>query len=67
MVIEKNDKEILIRLEPDFNTDGLQEFIEYLNFRELKSQSKINKQQLEELSNEVKSNWWSQNKSKYIE
>lgn len=67
MVIEKNDKEILIRLEPDFNTDGLQEFIEYLNFRELKSQSKINKQQLEELSNEVKSNWWSKNKSKYIE
>ena len=66
MQIERTNKEILIRLSPGTDLVGLQRILDYLRFREIASKSKASQKQIDELSAEFKTSWWSENKSRFV-
>ena len=54
MIIEKSKKEILVRLSPTTNTSDLQDLLDFLNYKELVSKSKVKQSDIDELSKQVK-------------
>ncbi|NGM60405.1 hypothetical protein G5B30_00610 [Sphingobacterium sp. SGG-5] len=66
MVIERTDKEVIIRLPSYVNTDGLQRLIDYLTYTEATAQSKAKQADVDKLAEEVKSGWWKQNRKRFI-
>lgn len=66
MQIERTKKEILIRLSSGTDLVGLQRILDYLKFREIASKSKASQKQIDELSSESKSSWWTKNKSRFV-
>lgn len=66
MLIERNKKEIIIRLPASVNTTGLQSLVDYLTYKEATSESKVKQSDVDELSNEVKKGWWAKNRSRLV-
>lgn len=66
MQIERINNEILIRLPGSTDTIGLQRLLDFLKFKEITSKSKATADQIDELTNESKSDWWSKNKQRFI-
>lgn len=67
MQVERINNEILIRLSGSTDTIGLQRLLDFLKFKEITSKSKASDDQIEEVSNESKREWWSKNKERFIE
>jgi hypothetical protein len=40
--------------------------VDYLSFLNITSRSKATSEEIEELTEEIKSNWWKENKEKYL-
>jgi hypothetical protein len=66
MVIEKNLNEIIIRLPSNFDTTYLQEFLDYLTYKEIISKSEATQEDIDKLADEIKSFWWEENKQRFI-
>ncbi len=66
MVIERTDKEILIRIPASTDIVGVQRLIDYLKFREIASKSQATQDQIDELARESKAEWWKRNKKRFL-
>ncbi len=55
MIIERNNKEVIIRLPASVDTEDLQDFIDYARFKELTSKSTANQEEIDELASEIRS------------
>ena len=66
MVIERTNKEVIIRLPSYVNTDGLQRLVDYLTYKEATAKSKAKQSEVDSLANEVKKGWWAKNRSRLI-
>ncbi len=66
MVIERNNKEVIIKLPASVNTDDLQDFIDYARYKELTSNSKASQKGIDELSTKINRNWWAENRKRSI-
>ncbi len=66
MIIERTEKEIIIRIPSYVTTDGLQNLVDYLTYKEATSKSKASQNDVDLLSKEVKKGWWKENKSRLI-
>ena len=66
MVIERQDQNIIIKTDTGINMTAVQKLIDYVNVLEINAQNKGAEQQAEELANEVNSNWWRDNKNKFL-
>jgi hypothetical protein len=66
MIIERNSKEVIIRLPAYENTDGLQSLIEYLSYKEATAKSKAKQSDIDALAKDVKKGWWAKNRGKFI-
>jgi hypothetical protein len=66
MIIERNNKEVIIRIPASVNTDDLQDFIDYARYKELTSKSTATQQDVDELADEINRNWWNENKDRFI-
>jgi hypothetical protein len=66
MQVERINNEILIRLSGSTDTIGLQRLLDFLKFKEITSKSKATEDQIDEIANESKSDWWSKNKERFI-
>jgi len=53
MIIERNKKEILVRLSAQTNTSDLQDMLDFLEYKELVSKSKATKTEIEEITKQV--------------
>lgn len=53
MIIERTNKEILVRLSLQTNTSDLQDMLDYLEYKELVSKSKAKQSDIDELAKEV--------------
>jgi hypothetical protein len=53
MIVERNKKEILVRLSPQTNTSDLQDMLDYLEYKELVSKSKAKKSDIDKLAAKV--------------
>ena len=66
MTIERTTSEIILRLPASLDTASLQKIIEYLKYKEASKTSQATEKQANDLANESKSNWWIENKAKFI-
>ena len=66
MIIERTNKEVIIRLPSTVNTKGLQSLIDYLTYKEATAKSKATQSDIDKLAKEVKKGWWANNRSKFI-
>lgn len=57
VTIERTDKEFVIKLPLDVNPIDIQQILEYFEFVDVVSRSKATKEDIDELSKEVKSGW----------
>lgn len=66
MLIERTNKEVIIRLSASVDTTDLQRLIDYLTYKEATANSKATQEQVDKLSKEVKKDWWKSNRSRLI-
>ncbi len=50
MIVERTNKEIVVRLSPQTNTSDLQDMLDYLEYKELVSKSKAKQSDIDELA-----------------
>jgi thioredoxin-related protein len=66
MVIERTKNEVIIRLPSYIDTEGLQNLINYLTYKEATDKSQAKQADVDKLAKEVKKGWWSKNKRRLI-
>lgn len=66
MLIERTNKEVIIRLPSYVDTEGLQRLVDYLSYKEATSRSKAKQTDVDKLAKEVKKGWWKKNRSRFI-
>jgi hypothetical protein len=66
MVIEKNQNEIVIRVPNNFETEYLQKLLDYLSYKDTIAKSNATDQDINQLSEEIKGDWWQANKANFI-
>ena len=66
MLIERTNKEVIIRLPASVDTTDLQRIIDYLTYKEATANSKATQEQVDKLSKEIKKDWWKSNRSRLI-
>ena len=62
MLIERTDKEIIIRLPSSVDTNGIQRLLDFLRYKEVTSKSKAKQNDIDKLAREVNKEWWKKNK-----
>jgi hypothetical protein len=66
VLVERTNKEIIIRLPATVNIDDLQEFINYARYKELTSNISVEQDEVDKLANEINETWWQLNKDRFI-
>ncbi len=66
MVIERTKNEVIIRLASYVDTEGLQNLINYLIYKEATDKSQAKQADVDKLAKEVKKGWWRKNKRRFI-
>ena len=66
MVIERNNKEVIIRLPACVNTEGLQTSIDYLSYKEGTAKSKAKPSLVDALAKDVEKGWWANNRERFV-
>jgi hypothetical protein len=66
MIIERTNKEVIIRLPSYVNTNGLQRLVDYLTYKEATAKSKAKQSDVDALVAEVKNGWWKKNRSRFV-
>ena len=65
MLIERTNKEVIIRLPASVDTEDLQDILNYSRYTELTSRFKISQKEVDKLANEVNASWWAKNKKRF--
>ena len=66
MVIERTKNEVIIRLPSHIDTEGLQNIINYLTYKEATEKSQAKQSDVDKLAKEIKRGWWSKNRRRFI-
>jgi hypothetical protein len=66
MVIERTKNEVIIRLPSDMDTEGLQNIINYLTYKEATDKSQARQEDVDKLVRDIKKGWWSKNRRRFI-
>lgn len=66
MIIERTEKEILIKIPASVDTEDLQDLVDYIRYKELTSGIRVNQDTIDKLANELNAGWWERNKHRWI-
>ncbi|MEQ8905364.1 hypothetical protein [Ekhidna sp.] len=66
MNIEQTKDEILIRVPKSTDLNGVERLLEFIRFREIASKSNATDDQIDELANQSKNQWWDRNKDRFV-
>jgi predicted trehalose synthase len=66
MIIERTDKEILIRIPSSVDVEGAQRIIDYIRYQEITSKSKATQEAVDKLAADVNRDWWEKNKDTFL-
>lgn len=66
MVIERTKNEVIIRLPSYIDTEGLQNIITYLIYKEATDKSQAKQEEVDKLAKEVKKGRWNKNRRQFI-
>ncbi len=67
MIIEKTIDEFVIRFPISKDMKNIQDFIDYLRYKELTANYAAEQSEVDELAREINKKWWESNKSKFNE
>lgn len=65
MVIERDNNNILIKMDGSINMKPVQKLIDYLNLMESVSKNQGTEEQAAELARESEKQWWNENKHRF--
>lgn len=57
MIIERTKKEVIIRIPANIDTDDLQDFVNYIRYKELTSKFKVSQKEVDSIVSDVKKDW----------
>ncbi len=66
MLIERTNKEVIIRLPSYVDTEGVQRLVDYLSYKEATAKSAAKQADVDKLAKEVKKGWWAKNKARFV-
>lgn len=66
MTIERGKNEMIIRIPDNLQFEFLQDIIDYITVKSIIAKSQAKEEDIEDLSEEIKSKWWEKNKKKFI-
>ncbi len=66
MIIERTDKEIVIRIPNTLDSESAQRIIDYIRYQEATSNSKAKQSDIDKLAEEVNRDWWQKNKDTFL-
>lgn len=66
MIIERTDKEILIRIPNTVDIEGAQRIIDYIRYQEVTAKSKAKQEDVDKLADEINRDWWNMNKGTFL-
>ncbi|GAJ19299.1 unnamed protein product [marine sediment metagenome] len=66
MLIERTNNEIIIRISAMVDTDDLQDFINYVRYKELTFDINVPQDKINELASDLNKNWWKKNRKRFI-
>jgi hypothetical protein len=67
MIIEKKNKEFIIRIPETVDTEEIQDFVDYIRYKELTSKAKkVNQSVVDQLTEEINTTWWAENRARLL-
>ncbi len=66
MLIERINDEIVIRIPAMVDTDDLQDFINYVRYKELTFDINVPQDKIDKLASDLNKNWWKENRKRFI-
>ena len=66
MIIERTNKEVIIRLRPTIDTEELQELANYFRYKEITSGYKTEQPVVDQLASDINKNWYKANRSRLL-
>jgi dihydroneopterin aldolase len=66
MLIERTNKEVIIRLSASVNTDDLQDMVDYVRYKEITSKFKASQKSVDKLADDVNKSWWAKNRKRLV-
>ena len=66
MIIERTNKEILIRIPNTVDLEGAQRIIDYIRYQEVTSKSKAKQKDVDKLGDDINKGWWEKNKDTFL-
>ncbi len=66
MIVERTNKEVIIRLPASVDMEDLQGFLNYARYKEITSGFEVSQKIVDKLADEVNSNWWAKNRKRLI-
>jgi predicted nucleotide-binding protein (sugar kinase/HSP70/actin superfamily) len=66
MLVERTNKEVIIRLPASVDTEDLQDFLNYARYKELTANFKVDQKEVDKLADKINTKWWTENRDKLI-
>jgi hypothetical protein len=66
MLVERTNKEVIIRLPASVDIEDLQDFINYARYKELTSNFNAEQIEVDKLASQINAKWWAKNRKKLI-
>ena len=66
MLIERTNKEVIIRLPATVDIEDLQDFLNYARYKELTSDFNIDQKEVDKLAGQINAKWWTKNRKRLI-
>lgn len=66
MLVERTNKEVIIRLPASVDTEDLQDILNYARYKELTAHFKTDQKEVDKIANDINTKWWTKNRSKLI-
>ena len=66
MQIERNNDELVLRITETIDPKIVQKFIDYVRLKGIVSKSRAKEKDIENISNEINTKWWKENKERFI-
>ena len=66
MIIERTNKEVIIRLKPTVDSEELQELANFFKYKEITSAYKTPQVEVDKFASEVNKNWYKKNRDNLL-
>lgn len=67
MTVERNKKEIIIRVPSSVGTKDLQDLLNFIRYQELTVKARVKQAEVDELANSINKKWWRKNAKRILD